>query len=161
MSEQQAPPRRSHASTFSKVMSMLVFPISAIPGYLYSRILIRRGAYKNTAKHGVFEKARAKESADVQAIWNDSNCLNTANEISVVQEEYRQAVKGIFEKKGMKNVRHYWKCLHSNQKWEAVLQGLVVTGIGIGALFSVFQNRELAHRLEQLETRWDEQSPHR
>ncbi len=176
MNDSNKPAAKPHVSAFSKAMNVLVYPIAAIPGYLYSRVYIRRNAYKNLAKHHVFDHLRPAENAGIQAIFgladaeinkNDpkikgllesiSKPENCANEIAKVHEEFRLGVKQIFENKKMTNVMHYWKCLHSNQKWEAVIQGLAVTGIGLGAMFSIFQNRDLSRRLEEIEAKQDQQ----
>lgn len=138
------PPKSDPVDTLLHVGSI---PAALVPGYFATEISIRRGAYKNLARHGLFNPEQAERNKEYTTIFErvaKGEAINPAAEFKWSEGKYRALVKNKFESMGLHGLSDYWKILARNQKLDALVLGATVSGIALGATLAVANMRDWA-----------------
>lgn len=129
-------------------LQLIAYP-TAIGGGLFATDLeIRKGAYRNFAKHGVFNELQQSRDkaydAAIEAAKSNGHGERLPDSVKVIEHEYRIGVRDWFRGHGMHSSMDYWKALTRNQKVEAFVMGSTVSGIAIGSILAITQSQKLA-----------------
>jgi ABC-type Fe3+/spermidine/putrescine transport system ATPase subunit len=123
-------------SPVARLMQVVAYPAAAVIAYFIGQTNIRSNAYKNLARHGMFNdlqkderNAILKMAASIKA----DPTIQGATELEKIHESYRTAVKGRFESLNIRTMREQWRGLHRNQKIEAMAFAASTAGIVLGA----------------------------
>lgn len=136
----------SHAaSNLHTLVDAISYGVAGYSGWLATDLSIRTGMYKNLASQGVFDDIQKQRKSDYQNLLREAetgNQIILPEKIRVLEETYRDSVRQRIEGLGIKGMEDWWKLLKRNQKMDAIVQGLTVSGIAIGALMLVTNSRE-------------------
>ncbi len=132
-------------------MKTLAYPLGIVTGYQSTASIIRNQLYKNVAVTGEFEAAKKAMKVEPlrQAVSNINHPMhhNLPELMSKLNEDYRTFVRHRFKEMGLRNVGDYWQGLNRNQKIEAVVFGMTVTGIVIGSVITMADHRGMLESL--------------
>lgn len=151
------------SETISKAIKIAAYPISVIAGYKATSTKIRKEIYKNFAQFGIFENDKKllktdpilKGVADIE----HGEKFNFPDLHAKVSEGFRAHVGSKFEKLGYHHIGDYWKALNKNQKTEAVVLGMTVTGILLGSMLYVADSKGLLEKLDRSERQKEAENP--
>jgi|GEM_PF-6283333 len=140
MSSEKLDPQPRQASLFERALTVVAYPFSLAAGWYVGDASVKRSIYSNFAKRKLFEDLQIPETDAIKKVLANAKVdktIHVANEVNVIHEDYRLAVKARMEEWGMKGVKDYWKGLHHNQKIEAAGLAITVSGVALGALLTI------------------------
>ena len=143
-------------SLWKTALEWLPYPIATAVGYYAFDIEVRKGIYRNIAKHGYFNDLQAERNTPYKAVLNRGaiDGKSVAPELHELQETYRNAVGERFRTKlGMKGMRDYWQGLERNQKITSLVMGATVTSIILGAAFLIKENDKIQEAFDNMTRR--------
>lgn len=132
----------SNAHTLIDGISYLV---SGYSGWMATDLSIRSSMYKNFAAQGVFNDLQKERNADYKKILDKiagGDKDKIAETVHALEEGYRLKVRERFKEIGIDGMSDWWRTLKRNQRMDAIVNGLTVSGIAIGALMLVSNSRE-------------------
>lgn len=143
-------------SVFRKAMDILIYPLAAIPAFLYAPMAIKRERKKRFEELGFPADYINKDGADLATnlkVWGEELPPEQkgAEILAEITRTSDRKFEEYLERKNMPGLYNGFKTLHSHQKWQIALESLGIASVTLGTLFSVFQNWELNHRLAQME----------
>lgn len=132
----------------SKALKLLGFPIAAISGYWSGSVSIRNSAYDNAKEHGLFDDFHSSSHDSMKNIGAKARqAISEGKPFDILTESVplhtmRDAqIAERLEKVGLGNFEKQWKFTSRYQKQNALLNGLTVAGIAIGAIFSMAHSK--------------------
>jgi hypothetical protein len=122
------------------------YGVAGVSGAVAVDLNVRQSMYKNFATHGIFndlQAIRTKQYKDLYANIEKGEVHDVPSQVSTIEKIYRANIKERFEGMGIKHFGDWWHTLTRSQKLDAVVQGLTVSGIAIGALMMINNSPEL------------------
>lgn len=143
------PPPKSKVkgdAVFENVLKIAAYPVSVISGYLVGDNYIRKGSYKNFARHGVFDDIQAQRKERfhtlLQELPSGKAIGNVSRTVQQIEKIYRADVKARFEQMGLHGLPDYWKTLHRDQKIDTLVMSATAAGIAIGAMLTIAHEKD-------------------
>ena len=152
--QKTAPHEQERQLKAMKTIEYLAYPLALIAGYKSFNTLVRRGIYKNVARTGMLDELQTEHLANkIEILKHDVQGMSKSVAMAGENNRYRIAVKNKFNEMGFSNIVHFWRGAHPNQRAEAFEHGATITGIAIGAILLLTQNRalnaEISERIQE------------
>lgn len=153
-----APEKRQKESPINRILRIAAYPIAGISGLFVMGNDLHRSAYeksKGIPGNPHFKDIQSKFDGQYAEIARDfeAGVLNTAQRLEkelVVKKQYSAAVGEKMEKLGfsdkwfrMKDITNKWETVNRGSKQQAVINGLTVAGIAVGALLATTNSQLL------------------
>ena len=142
-----APAKEEKTSVFSKVVDIIAFPAAALTGYWTAHTSIRNDA-QEIAKapdlflHDLFDKYQKKR---VEYDRKREANLITKEEWQeldkTTRDEYRYLLDTKMEEHGLGSFMSKWNYITRTERQKALIEGMGVSMIVVGALFSISGNK--------------------
>jgi hypothetical protein len=150
MEESNTLPKKEAPTPFiSKVLKWAGYPLAAISGYLVARNSVREDAYDTAKRFGVFD--------DILKEYKPINETNVKARLAgeITQEEflarsamtktgYSKAASERLEHMGIGEFPEMWNYIRRGSKQRAVIEGMTVAGIAIGAWLTIANSKPFA-----------------
>ena len=134
-----------------KTLKFIAFPIAAASGYLTARVNLHRAAYEVEKRIGTFDKVIAEHTpfSKANSMQCDAGAIDAETYLDKaweIKNSFSKAVKDSMERRGLEKITNQWKHINRNEKLTAVINALTVSGVAIGALLTIADNRWLSER---------------
>lgn len=123
----------------------LSYAVAIGTGWAATDLSVRGSMYKNFAAQGVFNELQASRKEQYKALLDDiakGNKVGVPQRVHNIESAYRDLTAQKFKDLGVNGFQDWWKTLKRNQKVDALVSGLTVSGVVIGALMLVTNSRE-------------------
>lgn len=142
-------------SFFNKALKVLAFPISLATGFWTMKINTSDSVYSRLKIDGGLDDLRDSLLKERRAMTQEAvSQIGTKGESAAVQHflqeskatdgAYFKKIEGRLEELGLHSFPAQWEFIHRSQKQSAIINGLTITGITLGALLSVANSKALA-----------------
>jgi hypothetical protein len=139
----------------SKALKALSVPIGAVSGYIVTRINIRHSAYENAKNHNMFKDITGSGTKREQAMHVIGEAVigaeKTGKQFEVLAQsiplhaDYQKAFTKRMETAKLGTFLKQWKFTSSFQQQNAVINGLTVAGVAIGAIYAIASSKMIQH----------------
>jgi len=132
----------------NRMIKIVAYPISLAAGFLVTNTSVRDSAYQKAKKRGGFDDIEIKFGG------KDRQDLVLKNSQLITQEEWLEraiknklshsaAVQEKMEELGINRFASKWKYINRGNKQKAIIDGLTVAGISIGAILTIANTKSL------------------
>lgn len=136
-------------SATNKVLKILAYPISFATGLFVTKTNLSDAAYNQFKHYGGIEQLRTQGAEGMRQILEEGahNALlgisNSGLPDKVVEHRANYFPKFEARKKafGINNIVDEWKIAHRSEKHNAVINGIMVTAVVLGALLEVTNSK--------------------
>jgi hypothetical protein len=144
-------------STFSRVLSIVAYPIAIAVGLTNGRLYIRQQSYEMFRRQGAWgdivanTKAiceRARNNA-INGVLVDGKPVNARQEIRIARSNFTKKISEEFKKMGYTNVFHHYSTLSPNEKLRSVFAITAAMGVTLGILLTVANSKSLWLRVSE------------
>jgi hypothetical protein len=146
----------------SKTLRVIAYPVSAFAGYWVAKQRIRDSAYENAKFHNAFgakgEMVRRGEEGvqkfheklkeigtEAQKAIRDGTPFDIVEKVGHHHAAHKQDVEAGLKAVGLGPLYKRWKFNTPHQKNMAILDGVTIAGISIGALLTMADSKTLSH----------------
>lgn len=142
-------PAQEKTSLLEKAVRLFAFPIAGISG-LWAGHVSLRSSTKNTAKDfGVFaridkERIPVSTATTMKRLAGETSVAEFLAEDAANKAEYTRQVGVELEKLGLNKTANQWKYVSQISKQRAVIEGMTVAGIAVGALLTITESKLLS-----------------
>ena len=139
---------QEQSSLVGKAVKILSYPLAALSGFWAAKVSVHNSAYNTAKSLGAFddilESATPKSKMDikegVQGIIDTAECYRR----SIVNKlSYQKLADERMEKIGLDSFAKKWNYMAKANKQDAVLIGMTVFGVAIGALLTMSNSKTL------------------
>lgn len=149
--EKSTPPIKTEEKPglFGKVLKWAGYPVAAVSGYLVTRTAVNEETYETAKRFGVFD--------DILKEYRPLNDVNVkarmADEISqseflarsaITKAGYSKAASKRLEHMGVSEFPEMWNYIRRGARQRAVIEGMTVAGIAIGAWLTIANSKPFA-----------------
>jgi hypothetical protein len=144
------PEKQENPTTFNKIMKAVGYPVAAISGLWATKVSVHNNAYNTAKKLGAFDDILEKTTPESRSQIKDliNNAIPTEEYITKSLQSkaaYQAAADERLELMGLNTFKNKWDYMAKASKQDAVLIGLTVSGIAIGAWLSIANNKSLSN----------------
>lgn len=145
----------SSTSIFNRTLKILAIPVSLATGFwtmktntsdaVYQRLKIDGGI--DDLRNPLLEKRKDLTQTLVSQLstHEDPSALAQFHkESKLIDAAYFKKIEGRLEELGMESFPAQWKFIHRSHRQSAIINGLTISGIAIGALLSIANSKALA-----------------
>lgn len=155
-------------SLFSKWLSWAAYPVSAVAGLWTAKVNIGDAVYDRLKRDKALDDIRnplieqratlSQEAAsDIISSQITDRVSRYAEKCNVADKAYFHNVGARLKALGLDSFAEQWKFVHRSQKQSAVMNGVFMSSVTLGAILGIADSKVLAH----LFSRRDEQIPPR
>jgi hypothetical protein len=156
--------KSNESSLLSKALKVVSLPVAAISGYIVTSINIRHSAYENAKDHGMFKDLSGsyKDAKGNEVITPRQEAMHALGEKVMAAEKIGQRVDVLAESiplhanygksftKRMETAKlgsfvKQWRFTSPFQQQNALINGLTVAGVAIGAILSIANMKTIQH----------------
>lgn len=163
MNESRPSPSADNPSLFSKLLSWAAYPASAVAGLWTAKKNVEDGVYERLKIDGGLDDIRAPLLAERKAMTEGAVKNILAEQISQVQQSFLpdslSKDKGYFQKVeqrirdlGLEPIGKQWKFVHRSHRQNAVINGIFMSSVTLGAMLGIADSKTLEHLLRGKES---------
>ena len=143
-----ASPEQDNPLFAQRVIKFLAYPFSLAAGLLVTHTSVRDSAYQKAKKRGGFcdieETFGNEHSHDLALRLNERISKEEFLERSISNKvRHSHAVQEQMEKLGIAGFTSKWNYINRGNKQKAIIEGLTVGGIAIGAILTIANSKSL------------------
>ena len=147
------------SSPFTKALKILAYPISLGAGLWTARINTSDATYQRMKIDGGIDDlrntlmAKRKEMTQKAVASLEHEGAETATRefiaaSKVADKAYFKAIEDRYAKLGLSTFAEQWDFIHRSQRQDAIINGLTITGITIGALLTIANSKAVSNLFE-------------
>jgi hypothetical protein len=145
-----APEEAKKTPLFNRVLKMAAYPAAALSGFWATSVNVHNSAYNKAKALGAFddilETATTRSKSEVEARRKGQISLEEFSEKWPKSKlAFQEAAEARMKYMGLDSFKNKWKYMAKESKQEAVLVGLTVTGIAIGALLTIANSKTVGN----------------
>jgi hypothetical protein len=136
-------------SLYQRVMKLLAYPVAIASGYWAASTRVHNDAYNQAKRLGVFNDVlkdmTPKSEAVVQnRIDNKITVEKFTHDSMELKGEYQRLADARLKHVGLDTFRKKWNYMEKSSKQVAIIEGLTVFGIAIGAMLTMGESKALS-----------------
>lgn len=150
-------------SLFSKVLSWAAYPLSAVAGLWTARKNIGDGVYERLKIDGGLDDLRDPLLVERRTLTEGAAKNILAQQISQVRQSfladsssidklYFQKVEQRIRDLGLEPIGKQWKYVHRSHRQNAVMNGIFMSSVTLGAMLGIADSKTLDHLLRGKES---------
>ena len=149
-------PNKEDAHIIDKVLKAIAFPIAAVTGYIAARTNLHTASYDVEKRLGSFDDilekhtplSKANSKAFIEGAIDKKTYLTRAYDL---KNSYSKAVYERMNHMGLDKFSSEWRHVSRNQRLTAIINALTVSGVAVGALLTIADNRWLSSKFDKEE----------
>ena len=136
------------APLFNKVLKLIAWPVSVVTGFMVAHTEVRDKAYNMAKRQGVFDA--------LLPTHNNENRANHAQRVADVidkeafmaehihiKQSYSKQIQSQMEHMGIGSFTKKWNYIHRTDKQNAVISGVMIGAVALGALLTASASRNI------------------
>lgn len=150
--------KKEKSSTDSPVGDVISYSVTVAAGLLTMWASIRKTFYDNILKSGIFDGIRADRNRQFDGIKHLTGTEFISSHCRIAND-YASKVNEIIAAKGIRNSWDKFQFLGTSEKATILGTAMAVTGVAIGAIYSVRHKWHIAQKLEELNQKKEAGAP--
>lgn len=142
-------PANEEKSAINTTLKLLSYPLAVVAGAWATNSTVRAGFYKGVSKLKEFKDIEEKygkqyQDASTQCKKGLIDKAQRAESWATTRKNQLQEIEGLMETLGTNTFLSKWKEISRGNQQNAIITGLSVTGIAIGAILTVSNSKTLS-----------------
>jgi hypothetical protein len=169
MSNEKSSSVSEDPSLFSKGLSWAAYPISALAGLWTAKVNIGDAVYDRLKIDKALDDIRTplteqraalsqEATSDILSGQITERASRYAEKCNAADKAYFPKVEARIKALGLEAFADQWKFVHRSQKQSAIMNGVFMSSVTLGAILGIADSKVLAHLFS---SRRDEQTPPR
>ena len=137
-----------------QVLKAVSIPVAMFSGFFVLQRRVNKNAYDVAKSHGAFDKEMHETSEKArlnlqQGISGEITAKEFQKTARKLRRNYSESVKKTMQKLELDDFPKVWHHISKDAREKAIIEGMTVAGIAVGALLTIADNRWLSGQLKR------------
>lgn len=128
-------------------LNILAYPVSAFSGFLVWKNHVYQESLGTRERKGDFKDLQEKSKEEYAVINNEIKTNKSLSDLEKREKQYQHRInydkgrEAILKEKGFTNIFHHYKGIASHARDNALISGLTIFGVSLGAMLMVANSK--------------------